>query len=884
MLEEYQARVEALAEEQLAPYVAWLGDQYQGRHASAKEINDPVWGTLTLSGLEILILDSPPLQRLRRIRQLGVAHWVYPAANHTRLEHSIGALFLVQRLLLAASAQGHVIPEPYQKGIRVATLCHDVGHGVMSHVSENALAYVPEVEQLRLEFTKAHGREAQIGEMNTFFLVGAPAFGELLRAAEHLAGETLGLPDPLTFLQNCVIAKPLDPEYPILHQLVSGPFDADKLDYMTRDAFMSGVPVVADVNRLIQKVRTVRIPRVDAPISIQRLSNVDTAMVVVTGVERSGNRTLDELTLGRTLLFDKLYRHHKTRAFESMISAIIVRLARRAVAEELPVEAALLAFRMDDDNLAVGHFENALVGYELDDESRQVVAHLTETVRNRRPFVRAIAFSRKITGDPYCQDDEQARGLQELLAYIDDPVRRRETADAIADLTATAVDVLGLTQVVAGWPGSLRDYIWLDGVRNAEHLAASTKAMLITQDGGVIPFAAEAPETPQWASAYQQTRDTAFVFCPPEIAVATALASERFLREEFGVRLPPGSLVARRRSPSSLRDERSALATKGYYDTCSSDLLPLPDRLFEGDSDSYVSALVGRLQGYCPPLVAPDRAGRDRFEPGVVRDFMQQFTDNPLIDTALKVISKCEIIDRHAVVQPLLAVLQSEAGLHDASLVVFGTAGDSSSIATYFSLDAGVKYPRLKVRDLGEALVNGKPIIFADDIIGSGRQAASIVNAWFGDHALADELGETRRELPPDVRDLLRATRTTFVFAVGLDGGEDELRTALTAQGFQNYDIRIGRTEATLPTVFSSGEVTDADREAFVAFCSSAGDDLLADQDLAKRESRRLGYGNKGLLITFPYNTPSQTMTCIWERGTVNGRAWTPLFPRRRKR
>jgi HD superfamily phosphohydrolase len=138
VLSGYQSLVEALSKQWLAEYTERISRLYNDRHATAKEINDPVWGTLTLSPLEVLILDSPLFQRLRRIKQLGVAHWVYPAATHTRLEHSIGALHLTHRLLAATNAEETTIPTQYARAVRVASLCHDVGHGVMSHVAENA--------------------------------------------------------------------------------------------------------------------------------------------------------------------------------------------------------------------------------------------------------------------------------------------------------------------------------------------------------------------------------------------------------------------------------------------------------------------------------------------------------------------------------------------------------------------------------------------------------------------------------------------------------------------------------------------------------------------------------------------------------------------------
>ena len=113
---------------------------------------------------------------------------------------------------------------------------------------------------------------------------------------------------------------------PLLHELISGPFDADKLDYMTRDAHMTGVPVVTDIRRLVQKVT--RCERVEGNLRYEIAATVEEREhYVVTGIAFSGGRTVDELILGRTLQQDKLYRHHKVRAIEAMVASLYRQLA-----------------------------------------------------------------------------------------------------------------------------------------------------------------------------------------------------------------------------------------------------------------------------------------------------------------------------------------------------------------------------------------------------------------------------------------------------------------------------------------------------------------------------------------------------------------------------
>src|SRR5215213_9712424 len=136
----YRASVVDWAEKRLKPYIQRVEALPSLRDKAGKEINDAVWRTISLTPFEVIILDSPLVQRLRRVRQLGVVHWVYPGAGHSRLEHSLGAVHQVQRLCEAINrhaGEGKGIGIDWVSLLRLAALVHDIGHGLMSHVIEN---------------------------------------------------------------------------------------------------------------------------------------------------------------------------------------------------------------------------------------------------------------------------------------------------------------------------------------------------------------------------------------------------------------------------------------------------------------------------------------------------------------------------------------------------------------------------------------------------------------------------------------------------------------------------------------------------------------------------------------------------------------------------
>ena len=226
-----------------------------------KIIKDPVHGYVEVSADALALLDSRLIQRLRYIRQLGFSHQVYPGANHTRFEHSLGTMHLAQifcRLL-------GLDPEQ-ERLIAVAGLLHDIGHGPYSHATE----------RLMEEFCGR--RHHQVEEL----IRGGAIAGSL---------EALGM-DPR---EVCAVIEGSHPLAGIIH----GDLDVDRMDYLLRDAHYTGVPYgTVDAHRLMRST-----------------SLTDHGLVVT----ESGINAAESLLIARTLMRPAVYFHHVSRISESMI-------------------------------------------------------------------------------------------------------------------------------------------------------------------------------------------------------------------------------------------------------------------------------------------------------------------------------------------------------------------------------------------------------------------------------------------------------------------------------------------------------------------------------------------------------------------------------------
>lgn len=887
----YRGEIHAWTARLMGDYVPRLQQRAPRR---AKEFNDPIWGTLVVAPLELDVLDSPVLQRLRRVRQLGVVHYVYGGANHTRLEHSLGVAHQVDQLVDGINEhvpQGEPPPigPPTRNILRLAALCHDVGHGLMSHVSENALMNVEECEDLRLEFADEQGREdPKLSEIVAWLILESPAFEQLLESAASTHREHALPADPLTMVKRMINGLPVPGRVPLLHELISGPFDADKCDYMTRDAAMTGVPVVTDIPRLIRKVRAVTRPLSQLPDEIAAAVHAadETQTYTVIGVERSGARTLDELMLGRTLLFDKIYRHQKVRAAEVMVTSLLLELAAAT-----NKSALMLAYELADEHLL------DLDALQLVDTQRldvvqgemAVARDLSRRLRDRDLFVRAFAFAEYMPDDPYREDSQHKLGIQSLFEAATDSDLRGSLVRDIASVTADILARLGKEQLLDSVPGrDLKPYLWLDPPAAVSPVTTATdagRAYLVNGTDRVSSFRSQFVGTRGWADAYLLTRDVGYVFTTRELAPYVYLASESVVRRRFGVRIP-ASVRAYAKEVGHLLDElRRELLESGFYDGAPFDLRPVPRILQRGDAGRRLDAVVRALGGYYGPDVSVETRGKGRIDTRHVRDWALQFQGEELVDAALRAAESIRLLGRAELSAALGGFVSENPEFSGGSLCPLGSTQDSSAVQVYYANDTA-RQCGLVTRSLLEALNSDGPIVFVDDFSGSGVQAANIVSGWLGLEPVRD-LGETRElKLSPPLQVELRQRKLAFMFVAALDEGHYFLRQHLTQIELQDSIVWRHIAESTLPTIYD--ETLHADgpgKEEVVGSLRRIGEALLLSQGRAAEwaSDRALGYGNRGLLVTFPYNTPSQTLTCLWAPGVVDGAPWLPLLPRRKK-
>lgn len=236
-----------------------------------KIFNDPVHGFITVpKGIILQLIDHPYIQRLRRIRQLGLGYLVFPAAEHSRFSHAVGAMELAQRVLKNLKEKDTTISDAEMQGTMIAILLHDVGHGPLSHTLEHTL-----IDDFNHELMSIKIMNHLNQEFN----------GELKTALKIFTDD-----HPKKFL----------------HQLISSQLDMDRLDYLKRDSFFTGVSEGAvGINRILKTMRVLN-------------GNIV--------IEKKGIYAIENYILSRRLMYMQVYLHKTVLSADALLKNIFRRV------------------------------------------------------------------------------------------------------------------------------------------------------------------------------------------------------------------------------------------------------------------------------------------------------------------------------------------------------------------------------------------------------------------------------------------------------------------------------------------------------------------------------------------------------------------------------
>jgi uncharacterized protein len=250
---------------------------------SFKIIRDSIHGNIRFDGIFLKLLNSPELQRLSSIKQLGLAHLVFPGAHHTRVEHSFGAFHMASQI-----AESIHLSDEEKKIAKCAALLHDIGHGPFSHTLESILRNSLNVDHVDLTQKLITGQYSIFQEDEKQFAQHTQPVADILEN-HHIDTQTIS-----DMIKGNIKNKPY------LTQILNSVIDVDQLDYLLRDAYYTGVAYgMIDTQRFVQTVR----------IHQDQLA-----------LNRKGVGVVENILMARALMYSSVYYHKTVRIAELMLS------------------------------------------------------------------------------------------------------------------------------------------------------------------------------------------------------------------------------------------------------------------------------------------------------------------------------------------------------------------------------------------------------------------------------------------------------------------------------------------------------------------------------------------------------------------------------------
>ncbi|MGI5964504.1 MAG: HD domain-containing protein [Candidatus Methanomethylophilaceae archaeon] len=400
----------------------------------AKTVHDPLHGSIKLDGLFLELADRHEMQRLRYVRQLGFGNYVFPGANHTRFEHSLGVYHLSGKMADALS-----LSKEESDTVRAAGMLHDICHAPFSHTLDDVIESRLGTDHMELARMLIEGRIKTYQDKDEEILAGTGPISEILekngisaeKVCDLIAFPEAPRPDLNSFSRDSGQSFFTSGDY--LHQIIHGPVDSDQMDYLLRDAHYTGVTHgLIDVERLLSTIRVFN----------DRLV-----------VEKGGMTAAEGLMVSRSLMYTSVYYHETVR-----------------VAEMMMLKA------LEASNLDIGDI-HLWTDYELTlmmENQGKRSARIVRSIMNRRLYKKAF------TGYTADMSEDEIHNLAQYTSYESRKKLEQEIADiADVDISEVAVDIPSESALFSKISIGKTDVSILDGerVRSITKLSSISKSL-----------------------------------------------------------------------------------------------------------------------------------------------------------------------------------------------------------------------------------------------------------------------------------------------------------------------------------------------------------------------------------------------------------------------
>ena len=515
----------------------------------SKVIHDNLWGTVRFSWRELALIDLPIMQRLRDIHQTRLAFYVYPSARHSRFEHSLGATAIASRVFdamlqkqrndirdMAKAVSPEASPETeilrWKQELRLAALLHDTGHSFFSHTSELVYEKLVPLKEASRELSLFVGKEKGAGEVLSFCLTLTLAVNRLLeRTGKRLIGEQASDDyDGAIDLMNValiIVGRSRHPYLQFLGDIVSSPFDADKLDYLLRDGKNAGLPLRYDLDRYFYDVRIVKEVLTDDEKRLEWLySRLATKVVRQSPnthvrypyyetyrlkLSRRAINVNEQMIICKMMLFSYIYHHPKVRASDGLLERLLRRRLENWRARGETEEICLDRFmRMTDSSLQVNDA----------DETCKISKEYAYRLINRLVPREVYSIS--------CPSATHAEGelIEEFLLKLNDKEPRKKIIGELEQAISEELLVLDADLATSASEAAARAGIWVDAPKPPK-FEDVYEVVMDTRSASHDFSLSQVFPIREWTQAYEHYRYQVRIFAFSEYSDLAAEAAKK---------------------------------------------------------------------------------------------------------------------------------------------------------------------------------------------------------------------------------------------------------------------------------------------------------------------------------------------------------------------
>lgn len=888
--------------DEVSQFTAMILQKYNNNLRSSKltddgkEIFDAVWGNIEFCSGEIYILDSPLLQRLRKIKQLGLAYFVYCGCDYSRFYHTLGVTYLADRMATAINRCNLGTIEKkkdfFKAIVRLAAIFHDAGHMFLSHVSEHYFCKSPSYSRNKMitafmeKFERKAGKKSALHEVLGCMIVNTEAVRDLLKIVlkkiKGLETEDVYIIDDIVeYISALIVGVPVDREILPYSCIVNGPIDADKCDYLSRDSHVTRVPVAVDVSRITQKLSVVESNEIHESELWHQDADI-TIKCYELAMQDSAEKALFQLCIARTIMFDSVYYHHKVLTAETEFRNLLGRLANL----NKPFFVNFLEIlRHTDEDFNSYFFEN--LKKDRDEEDCREI----DAIENEFKKI----YERNIPKRVVCLTPDYLTGSQKYTeAFWDSVMAVFDSAEEKAFICEIKEEYIRIQKLLKGIELK-ENQVQIFAIQAPTQVFGHSKIQvpIDLRNGNKRDFRGY-----ELVSSRETSSSSSYIVTDEDDRLLVYLATEKIFMKKYHIALKEEAITCGKYSQKDINEKRKQLFLQGYYDdtpTLISDTL-----LHNNVSDGAIDKIIRKYSGYEGPegyIITREDVK------GFLKQLMCACKDKQKCKSLIKgvcaLLENALFINRGFITDKVKEQVKELASNDEVLYIVpLGSLRDSAKHISYFWNDIQISDLKIETeKSLEELLLmeEARQIVFFDDGSYSGTQMISIMQEYLG--VKERKTKETHaHELTEEGKKALREKKIQFFFIAFNKLKESDMVCELNELGLNNISFHYieDMSAQCLDTNEKAWFENDEQRMLVKEVLYDVGLSILQSTKIIngkykenwskeRVDNAALGYNNAQQMVFLKSSVPTYTITAFWETGIYNNFEWKPLFKRTKK-